>query len=56
MSARYVWVVSWYWDYEGGEVQAVYESKRDADKHPNGGDEIRIEKMRVIKKRKLVKK
>lgn len=42
---RYVYVVLYCYDYEGCQLQAVYRRKRDADQHPSGGDEKRIEKM-----------
>lgn len=45
--AQYVYVVLYCWDYEGCELQAVYRRKKDADKHPLGGDNKRVFRQRV---------
>lgn len=44
----YVHVVTYKWNYEGESVEGIYLHKRDAKRHPQGGDETRIKKHRVI--------
>jgi hypothetical protein len=46
-SRRYVYLVTYHYDYEGHDIQAVYASQKLADQHPKGGDETVVHKMRV---------
>ena len=45
---RYVYVVTYAYDYEGHSLEAVYASQKLADQHPKSGDETVVHKMRVI--------
>lgn len=43
----YVYVVNYGWDYAGEETQAVYATRRLAEKHPPGADSKEIYRMKV---------
>lgn len=43
----YVYVVTYLYDYEGESLEAVYATKALAEKHPHGGDDKLIAKIRV---------
>lgn len=45
--ARFVYVVTYAYHYEGETVEAIYATKKAADNHPWGGDAKHVTKMRV---------
>lgn len=47
---RYIYVVTYAYDYEGETVKAAYAKRRHARTHPQGGDETVIHRLPVLTK------